>query len=146
MPSLIINSPAKEKEYSKPIPKKVIWETNKNLKYTLESKYPENEFKIYNQQGNWGYIDKDQNVAIDFIFEDAFPFSEGLAVVQLNGKKGFINRNGKTIIDFQFNSASFFKNGKSSVTISGEEFIIDKNGNKITTDNNDGSCTTRNDL
>lgn len=140
MPSLIRKSPIREnytkKEHSKPIPKKVIWETNKNLKYTFESKYPENEFKIYNQNGNWGYIDKDENVAIDFIFEDAFPFSEGLAVVQLNEKKGFINRNGDTIIDFQFDSASFFKDGKSSVSINGDEFSIDKNGNKITTANN----------
>lgn len=140
MPSLIRNSSSREnytiKEYTKPIPAKVIWETNKNLKYTLESKYPENEFKIYNQKGNWGYIDEEENVAIDFIFEDAFPFSEGLAVVQLNQKKGFINREGKTIIDFQFDSASFFKNGKSRVIINGEEFIIDKNGKKITTANN----------
>ena len=136
IPSLIRNSSVKEnntkKEYLEPIASKVIWKTNKNLKYTFESKYPENEFKIYNQNGSWGYIDKNENVAIDFIYEDAFPFSEGLAVVQLNQKKGFINRKGKTIIDFQFDSASFFKNGKACVSINGDEFSIDKYGNKIT--------------
>lgn len=136
IPSLIGNSSVKEnntkKEYLEPIANKVIWKTNKNLKYTFESKYPENEFKIYNQNGSWGYIDKNENVAIDFIYEDAFPFSEGLAVVQLNQKKGFINRKGETIIDFQFDSASFFKNGKASVSINGDEFSIDNYGNKIT--------------
>lgn len=116
---------------SKPVPNKVIWKINPNLKYTFKSEYPENEFKIYNQKGNWGYIDKDENVVIDFVYEDAFPFSEGLAVVQLNGKKGFIDRHGKSIIDFQFDSASYFKNGKSTVSKNGEKFEIDKLGNKL---------------
>lgn len=134
MHSLIRNSTT-QKNYTKPVPKKIIWETNDKLKYSFKSIYPENQFKIYNQNGNWGYIDKDDNVVIDFLYEDAFPFSEGLAVVELNDKKGFINREGKTIIDFEFDSASYFKNGKSCVQINGEDFIIDKNGNKITTPN-----------
>ncbi len=118
---------------SKPIPKpKIIsWAKNDDLKYTFISSYPETQFQIYNQGGKWGYIDKAKNVVIDFLYEDAFPFSEGLAVVKLAGKKGFINRKGEVIVNFQFDTASYFKNGKSFVSRDGEEYIINQKGIKI---------------
>jgi WG containing repeat len=49
--------------------------------------------------GQWGFIDLDGNMAISFKFEDATPFREGLAAVKLNGKWGFINRVGDFVID-----------------------------------------------
>ncbi|SFU70173.1 WG containing repeat-containing protein [Pustulibacterium marinum] len=101
-----------------------------DLKFTFKSSYPESEFKIYKQKGKWGYIDKEKNVVIDFIFEDAFPFSEGLAVVVMNQKKGFIDRNGNVIIDYQFDSATYFKNGIADVVVNKDKFQIDKLGNK----------------
>ncbi len=37
-----------------------------------------------------GYVDKSGAVVIDFIFEDAGPFVEGLAPVKVDGKWGYI--------------------------------------------------------
>jgi hypothetical protein len=114
------------------------WPNDNELKFTFKSSYPESEFRIYNQKGKWGYVDKEKNVVIDFIFEDAFPFSEGLAVVEMDRKKGYINRDGEVIIDYQFDSATYFKNGKAAVLVNNEQFQIDKLGNRIK-DSNNGS-------
>lgn len=130
----IENIPSNEQpEASKhiPVPKIISWAKNENLKYTFISTFSETHFQIYNQEGKWGFIDKELNVVIDFLYDDVFPFSEGLAAVQLNGKKGFINRKGEIVIGFQFDKASYFKNGKSSVSIDGEEFSINPKGIKL---------------
>jgi hypothetical protein len=39
-----------------------------------------------------GYVDKTGAVVIDFIFEDAGPFVEGLAPVKIDGKWGYIRK------------------------------------------------------
>ncbi len=44
-----------------------------------------------------GYVDKKGEVVIDFIFEDAGPFAEGLAPVKIDGKWGYIKKS--TMID-----------------------------------------------
>jgi hypothetical protein len=49
--------------------------------------------------GQWGFIDLDGNMAISFKFEDATPFREGLAAVKFNDKWGFINQVGDFVID-----------------------------------------------
>lgn len=110
---------------------KIEWPDDEELKYTFISSFPESEFKVSNQKGKWGYVDKEKNVVIDFQFDDAFPFSEGLAVVEMDQKKGFVNRNGNVIIDCQFDSASYFKNGRSNVEINEDKFQIDKSGTRI---------------
>lgn len=112
------------------------WPDDNELKFTFKSSYPESEFRVSNQKGKWGYVDKEKNVVIDFIFEDAFPFSEGLAVVEMDRKKGFIDRNGEVIIDYQFDSATYFKNGKATVEVNNDKFQINKSGNRIKAANN----------
>lgn len=58
------------------------------------------------QGEKWGYINQNGDLVIDYQFDEANPFSEGLACVGVgdwsNRKYGFINENGKTVIDFQF--------------------------------------------
>jgi len=102
------------------------------LKYTFKSDYNETEFRLHKIQNKWGYIDKDNNVAIDFVFDDAFPFSENLACVMIAGKKGFIDRNGELVIEAIYDSATFFKSGKSEVRIGDESYMINIKGLKLT--------------
>lgn len=91
----------------------------------------ENDFKLQKTDGKWGYLDKHNNVVIEYKYDDAFPFFEGLACVQIDGKKGFINRNGEYVISPQFDSTTYFKNGKSTVTIGESTFDIDSKGNRL---------------
>lgn len=69
----------------------------------------------------WGYIDRDSNVVIPFIFKFLNPFdSAGMAVGQIGEKRGFINTKGDTVVPFIYDDLSVFsvelapakKNGK----------------------------------
>lgn len=52
------------------------------------------------QSGFWGFLDKDGKVVIDFKYNNALPFSEGLAAVSNGTAWGFINETGKQVIPF----------------------------------------------
>lgn len=52
----------------------------------------------------WGYLDAGFNVAIEFQFDEANPFSEGLAAVK-KGKWGYIDKTGKQIIPLKYAAA-----------------------------------------
>ena len=59
----------------------------------------------------WGYIDKDSNVMIPFIFMFLNPFdSKGMAWAQIGDKKGYINTKCDTIIPFVYNDLGVFCN------------------------------------
>ncbi len=60
---------------------------------------------------NYGYVDKTGKVVIDFQFEEADDFYDGLARVKVDGKYGFIDKTGKMVIEPQFDHAKSFKNG-----------------------------------
>lgn len=46
----------------------------------------------------WGFIDRNGEIKINFIYEEVFPFSEELARVKLNGQWIIIDKTGKEII------------------------------------------------
>ena len=54
---------------------------------------------IKGSETKFGYIDTNGNLAIEFRFDEARSFSDGLAAVKLNGKYGFIDNLGEIIID-----------------------------------------------
>jgi hypothetical protein len=70
--------------------------------------------------GQWGFIDLDGNMAISFKFEDATPFREGLAAVKLNGKWGFINLAGDFVIDPTYDAMNTFTNCNYNIFASDE--------------------------
>ncbi len=55
-----------------------------------------------------GYIDIQENVLIDFIYDKLGVFSQGLAPAKIKGRFGFIDRDGKVIIDFIYDDAFYF--------------------------------------
>ncbi len=55
--------------------------------------------------GVWGYIDKAGEIAIELQFDFALVFSEGLAVVMVDGKWGYVDKTGKTVIQIMEKSA-----------------------------------------
>ena len=129
---------------------------NKNGYYLLNNKfqaiseaYEKMEFsrdessliKVFKNK-KYGFLNLDGSIAIDFIFDEAESFSEGLTAVVKNGYWGFINTKGETVIDFTFvgkmesfinNKAKFYK---GNITTSGlytsfRASFIDKNGNYL---------------
>jgi WG containing repeat len=68
------------------------------------------------QSGPWGYIDKTGRVVIPLQYQQAQPFSEGLAAVRKDDKFGFIDRTGRVVIDFQFGWVQPFQDGRSVVS------------------------------
>jgi hypothetical protein len=50
----------------------------------------------------WGYVNRAGDIVIQAIYDEAEPFSEGLAAVTTGKKMGFINRKGILLIKSQF--------------------------------------------
>jgi hypothetical protein len=91
------------------------------------------------RKGNlWGYCDKSRQIIIPCQYENAFPFAEGRAMVQLHKKVGFIDETGKIIIPIQYDyllDSHFFKNGLAKVRLGNQDEnavgFIDKNGKVV---------------
>jgi len=95
----------------------------------------------------YGYINKKGDFKIAPQFESAFPFSEGLAVVNLNGKFGYINTEGNIVIECIYDNAKSFNcnravcnfsktenqevDGKDVPFFSSNVVVIDKSGSII---------------
>ena len=75
----------------------------------------------------WGYINLKGEVVIDFLYEKAGEFSEGLAAVKQGGKGGYINEEGKVVIPLKYNSVGIFYDGMAQV----DRGILDKAGRVI---------------
>ena len=69
------------------------------------------------KDGKCGYIDRTGKVIIEPQFHSAFPFSEGLAALEIDGKFGFIDTAGKIAIKPQYDCAFDFREGLAAVRI-----------------------------
>lgn len=67
--------------------------------------------------GKWGYIDNTGKVQIEPQFEDAKPFSNGLAAVKMNDLWGYIDSTGQIVIDPVFLDAN-------SMNEAGNAFVL----------------------
>jgi hypothetical protein len=78
---------------------------------------------------NWGFIDKDSNVVIPFIFKFLNPFdSAGMALGYINDKQGFINTNCETIIPFIYDDLSVFNLDLAPAKLHGKTGFINRKG------------------
>lgn len=84
------------------------------------------------RKGNkWGFCNDKREVIIDFLYDDAFSFKEGLAAVSKNGKWGFIDEAGIEITECKYDIASSFNEGLGLVTLKYQTGYIDRSGNRI---------------
>lgn len=65
--------------------------------------------------GKWGYVDTTNHIVINPVYDEAKPFSEGLAPVRKGTAWGYINPKGQEVIQAQFAWVSPFKNGVARV-------------------------------
>lgn len=83
----------------------------------------------------YGYIDRNGKMVIPPDFDEAGPFSQGLAAVKVGDKFGYVDKTGKMKIAPQFEKAEPFKEGLAAVTEASAEYklygFIDKEGNFV---------------
>lgn len=97
----------------------------------MKYKVPEKEL--------YGFINQKGEVVISTKYTSAAAFSDGLALVKINGKWGYIDSKDEIVIPAIYSSASIFINGTASVSLRDtvnnkirvEFFIINKKGEKI---------------
>ncbi|MDD4493501.1 MAG: WG repeat-containing protein [Eubacteriales bacterium] len=81
-------------------------------------------YPVMKSSDEWGYIDSNGDLVIDYIYDKSYFFSEGLASVSLNGKWGFVNLHGEFVIDPQYESCNNFHDGLAKVTWKeGEDYV-----------------------
>jgi hypothetical protein len=69
----------------------------------------------------WGYINTKGEEVIPLRFDYVWPFSNGLALVFVDGKGGYINEKGEIVIAPRFGDArSFDANGLAAVLVNGK--------------------------
>jgi len=78
-----------------------------NLKDTFTAG---DDYLPFEENGKFGYLNA-EGIAIEPQFNNAFPFSEGLAAVRQGGYFGFIDTAGTWVIAPQFDFAQAFSNG-----------------------------------
>ena len=107
------------------------------LSKNVLQKFPNADFfedvaRVYSD-GKWGYINKQGEIVLPFIYLEASDFNEGLAAVKLNSKMGFIDKQGKTIIPFVYNYAGKFWNQFAIVADEkGKYSFVNKKGDLLT--------------
>ncbi len=80
----------------------------------------------------WGYIDRQGILDIEAIYDDCRDFSEGLALVNFEGRWGYINLQGENVIPHAYSMGTNFKEGIARVTdFENNQFLIEKTGNQI---------------
>ena len=83
------------------------------------------------QNDRWGYTDKSGNVIIPYQFDEALPFTEGLAAVKVAKRWGFIDGKGSFVINPSFDGALPFSEGVSGVKSGNRWGFIDHKGNMV---------------
>ena len=72
-------------------------------------------YRTMDPKYTFGYIDKTGQLTVPLKYEEARPFSEGLAAVKLKELWGFVNKTGKEIVPPQIGWVGDFKNGYAIV-------------------------------
>ena len=81
--------------------------------------------------GKLGYIDKEGNLVIDFRYDTATSFSEGLASVTEGEKSGYIDKEGNPAMEERFDEAAPFARGRAFVRDDGRWGVLDRGTLKI---------------
>lgn len=90
---------------------------------------------LANEDGKYGYINKEGNWQIQPKFKVAKNFSDDLAEATENGKSwGFINRKGEWVIEPQFDKTKAFNSGIAVVLKDKQWFYINTKGEKVLSD------------
>ncbi|MFZ5552257.1 MAG: WG repeat-containing protein [Bacteroidota bacterium] len=88
-------------------------------------------YDVMDENENHGFVNSEGKLVIGFDYVAVEAFSQGLAIVYVDGKAGFIDTTGKMIISPQYDDAHSFHEGLSSVRINGKYGFINKKGEMV---------------
>ena len=81
-----------------------------------------------NENGEYGFVDKNGNIVVNPQYDMALPFDGGFARVGQKGDAGFIDRTGKITVNMQFKAIGNFSEGKASFSDGKQWGYINING------------------
>ena len=81
------------------------------------------------------------NVHILHLYDNAYSFSEGLALVKKAIKWGYVDKNGKEVIPFSYDDAYSFSEGLALVKKAIKWGYVDKNGKEVIPFSYDDACS-----
>ena len=81
--------------------------------------------------GPSGFANQEGEIVIPCVYESVYPFSEGLACVQINGKFGYIDKTGEMVFPCIYDYAESFSDGIAVVQKDGVFGLLDKAGSII---------------
>ena len=81
-----------------------------------------------NGKDKFGFIDISGKTVVDFQYDWAEQFFDGLAMVVKDGKYGYINTAGEVVIPLEFDGAEHFSEGLAAVEVNGRWGFMDKSG------------------
>ncbi len=81
------------------------------------------------KDGKYGFINDEGEIAIPLRFDQAHPFSEDYAAVQLGGKWGYIDINGNVAVETTYQKAQKFRSSLAAVMKDGKWGYVSRTGN-----------------
>jgi WG containing repeat len=75
-----------------------------------------------------GFADGTGKFRIQPVYDDALPFSDGLAAVEVHGRWGFVDTSGQEVIPPIFKAAYYFRQGVASAETDEGNVLINKDG------------------
>ena len=88
-------------------------------------------FYKYKFNNKWGFVSEDPLYSVNAKFDFVENFSEGLAVVTIEGETGYITKDGKLKIEPNFDDGYSFKNGFGVVEKNGFFGLINRSGEYV---------------
>lgn len=83
------------------------------------------------ESNKYGLVNQEGTFIVEPIYDYMEPFSEDLALVEIDGKYGYIDNKGNISIEMKFDFAQSFCEGMATVEINGEYGYIDKTGTVV---------------
>ena len=81
-------------------------------------------YSAYYENGKWGFLNLDGNVAIEPDYEEVTDFKKGLSIVKKDGKYGVINNKGALIFPITFDKMSSFTDGIALAEENGLKYYL----------------------
>jgi len=100
-------------------------------KYGTVKELSEGLFAVEKEGYKWGYVNLQGQAPFSNLFDEAQPFSEDFAAVQIEKKWGYINKQGVLVIPNKFKEAYDFHKGLAFVKSDEGYSVIDKQGNVV---------------
>lgn len=85
-------------------------------------------------EGDYQYlfVNNKGEIALDLSeYDSVRPFSEGLAIVERDGKFGYVDQSGEVVVPIKYSDAYDFKNGLAEIDGDYNYLAIDKEGNPV---------------